>query len=379
VYNNPNPPAPNDVQGFLAGEPVKDSMTFEGPHKDKYHFSIWTVDSAGNKSAGYNTQAQCTNYWLGDFRAEAGCLDFPGEFLQLALHYGENDLNPGFLDSIDIGPTSDASGTGLPMPDGLTDFEDLVIFGMNYDEHSCGFAAAGQSRPSMESSPASARPVKMIADVPGSVRSGAEYTVVLRAANDELAGIKAYHVILNYNHDVAELVKIEAGAMHSSVAEQFFFVDKTKTNIDITGAVFGAGVVFTGEEIARVTFKAKANGDLALTSDKLDLRDRSNGRIESSLAFNQSIGTLPAEFALAQNYPNPFNPTTSIELAIPTACDYTLTIYNITGQAVDVFKGHSEPGYLKINWNAQNFASGIYLYKMVTDKFTDTKKMVLLK
>ncbi len=88
---------------------------------------------------------------------------------------------------------------------------------------------------------------------------------------------------------------------------------------------------------------------------------------------------VPSNFALKQNYPNPFNPTTSISFDLPKASQYTLTIYNVTGQSVAEFSGASEAGTKTISWNASNNASGIYFYKLSAGNFSATKKMVLLK
>ncbi len=88
---------------------------------------------------------------------------------------------------------------------------------------------------------------------------------------------------------------------------------------------------------------------------------------------------LPAEFALHQNYPNPYNPITTISFALPVATDYELVIYNVVGQQVAAFTGCSEPGIVKVDWDASDYASGVYLYKLTAGNFTDTKKMVLLK
>ena len=71
--------------------------------------------------------------------------------------------------------------------------------------------------------------------------------------------------------------------------------------------------------------------------------------------------------------------STVIELSLPVASDYSLTIYNVTGQVVETFSGSGEAGYQTIEWDASDNASGVYFYKLTTGKFTDTKKMVLLK
>ena len=88
---------------------------------------------------------------------------------------------------------------------------------------------------------------------------------------------------------------------------------------------------------------------------------------------------IPANFALNQNYPNPFNPTTTISFNLPVASEYTLTVYNVTGQVVTQFAGEAEAGVVSIEWDASANASGIYFYKLNAGDFSATKKMVLLK
>lgn len=90
-------------------------------------------------------------------------------------------------------------------------------------------------------------------------------------------------------------------------------------------------------------------------------------------------GELPYEFALNQNYPNPFNPVTVISFSLPVASEYELTIFNILGQEVKTFSGHSEPGTVDIHWDASAYGSGIYLYKLTAGTYTATKKMIVLK
>jgi hypothetical protein len=94
--------------------------------------------------------------------------------------------------------------------------------------------------------------------------------------------------------------------------------------------------------------------------------------------FDVNKVDMPSEFALAQNYPNPFNPSTTIKLDLPIETNYSIVIFNISGQVVHQINGHGV-GYVTEVWNANGMASGIYFYKVVADKFTETKKMMLLK
>jgi hypothetical protein len=90
--------------------------------------------------------------------------------------------------------------------------------------------------------------------------------------------------------------------------------------------------------------------------------------------------TLPEQFGLFQNYPNPFNPKTTIAFAVPSGGDYSLTIFNVTGQEVVSFTGVAEGGQIEtVEFDATDIASGVYFYRLDTDGFSQSRKMVLMK
>jgi len=81
-----------------------------------------------------------------------------------------------------------------------------------------------------------------------------------------------------------------------------------------------------------------------------------------------------------RNYPNPFNPSTTIDFAIPTQSNVKLTIYNVIGEKVaELVNRELTAGYHSINFNASNLVSGIYFYRLQSNDFAETKKLVLLK
>ncbi len=92
------------------------------------------------------------------------------------------------------------------------------------------------------------------------------------------------------------------------------------------------------------------------------------------------LGAAPSTFSLSQNFPNPFNPVTTIEYSLPSESPVQLTIYNINGQAVEHLVDDILPaGIHNINWNASQLTSGIYFYRLTTEEFAETKKMLLIK
>ncbi|MGA9291422.1 MAG: T9SS type A sorting domain-containing protein [Ignavibacteriaceae bacterium] len=94
----------------------------------------------------------------------------------------------------------------------------------------------------------------------------------------------------------------------------------------------------------------------------------------------KELNEMPATFTLSQNYPNPFNPSTEIKFSVPYGSNVNITVYDILGnKVITLINGYYAQGTYKVRWDAQNCASGIYLYKIEAANFVMTKKMVLLK
>ncbi len=83
---------------------------------------------------------------------------------------------------------------------------------------------------------------------------------------------------------------------------------------------------------------------------------------------------------LGQNYPNPFNPATIIEFEILQDAEVEVVVYNLTGKEIDILhNGFLSSGVYKFEFDGSELPSGIYLYKVSTPQFTQTKKMILAK
>ena len=94
----------------------------------------------------------------------------------------------------------------------------------------------------------------------------------------------------------------------------------------------------------------------------------------------QPFAGIPTVYKLEQNYPNPFNPATTIEFALPKANFVTLKIYDVTGAAIATLVSEQLPaGSYQYQWDARGLASGVYIYRMETDDFTQSRKMLLIR
>jgi len=89
---------------------------------------------------------------------------------------------------------------------------------------------------------------------------------------------------------------------------------------------------------------------------------------------------IPLSFSLSQNYPNPFNPTTEIKYTIPQSGFVELKVYDVLGREVaSLVNKEQSLGNYKIEFNASNLTSGIYIYRINTGNYSNTKKMILLQ
>jgi hypothetical protein len=98
------------------------------------------------------------------------------------------------------------------------------------------------------------------------------------------------------------------------------------------------------------------------------------------IAVEEQSTTVPNAFVLDQNYPNPFNPVTTISFSLPSKSLVSLKVFDLIGREVAIIVSEIlSAGDYSRQWNASNLPSGVYFYRLQAGKFTDTKKIVLLK
>ena len=104
------------------------------------------------------------------------------------------------------------------------------------------------------------------------------------------------------------------------------------------------------------------------------------GKDPNAVGVREVKGAAPSEYKLNQNYPNPFNPTTKIEYSVPKSGYISLKVYDLLGQEVaTIFSGNQKAGNYVATFDGSDLASGVYLYKLESDKVSITKKFVLMK
>ena len=92
------------------------------------------------------------------------------------------------------------------------------------------------------------------------------------------------------------------------------------------------------------------------------------------------INHLPTAYKLFQNYPNPFNPATKIKFALPKTSNVKVEIFDELGRLVETLvSGNLSAGTYETVWNAGNYSSGLYFYRLTAGEYVQTLKMVVLK
>ncbi|MBK7445085.1 MAG: SBBP repeat-containing protein [Ignavibacteria bacterium] len=186
----------------------------------------------------------------------------------------------------------------------------------------------------------------------------------------------------------------------------------TSLGVDATGNIYVTGYSSgNGTSLDYVTIKYNSNGDQiwkivydngsgisaydlpkALVLDNtgnIFVTGASTQNISEdfcTIKYTQSVGIrqissgVPEQFSLSQNYPNPFNPSTKISYELRVTNYVLLKVYDVLGNEVKTLVNEKQnAGTYEVSFDASNFSSGSYFYKLVTNGFIETKKMFLIK
>lgn len=141
------------------------------------------------------------------------------------------------------------------------------------------------------------------------------------------------------------------------------------------GSTWGIQNTPLTENLYAMHFPSVDTGYIASWSGKI-LKTTNGGLTYISKNENE----IASEYTLEQNFPNPFNPSTTISFSIAKASDVILTVYDISGKEIVVLVNRRfEPGNYEVAWNAADYNSGVYLYRLTAGTYTETKKMLLIK
>jgi hypothetical protein len=158
----------------------------------------------------------------------------------------------------------------------------------------------------------------------------------------------------------------------------------TSTGMYFTSVLNGSSTVWTQQAVSSIGNVVCVQTDFRPADNTLVVATHGRGSFQTvitePISVQQISTEVPSTYSLNQNYPNPFNPSTVINFTLPKAGQVSLKVYDVTGREVQTIVNKSlQAGKYETRFDGAALNSGVYFYKLVTDGFTQTKRMILIK
>jgi hypothetical protein len=330
------------------------------------------------------------NYHLGDVTPPLGVGDNHVAALDisaLGAHYGITiPLNDPY-NYLDVGPTLNGSVDARPLTDNRINFEDLMIFSLNYGEVSklaslpvaLGSIGSGAIR---------------LEVVPRSIRVRAGQTVeVLVALRGNAEGVHGIRTVLVYDAARFAYLSSDVGPAIAS-SDHFFDGLPSQGEVDLSVALLGRGASVEGEGVvALVRLRALRDGGVAVTLKESSVRDVENQELlnrvpDQTDALATASGSLEnawRNYRLSEAIPNPFAQRTAIGFNVPVAATVRVVIYDVAGRVVRTLVDDTRAaGTYVVEWDGTDdggraLSAGVYFYSMQAGPWQSQRRVTLLR
>jgi hypothetical protein len=329
--------------------------------RDFWYYVAFVTDPCGNVSSVSNRTSGTLNYHLGD--VHNGTADCTGDNIVgtsdisfLGHNYGATLGAGDPLGCLDVGPTTDLSVNARPTTDLHLDFEDLVLFAVNYGQVSAAqraFAAV----------PAASDRVTLA--VPRLPAVGETFAVPV--SFDGTGRVQALSLKLAYDHAVVEFLGVDPGSMLGADA---IALSPGNGGVDVAALGSGASLIGSGE-LARARFRVRASGDPAIGVDRVIARDGSNHDV--TVDFTAAPGVAaPRTTGIVRTYPEPARDGLTLEWTLSRSGPVTLAVYDLAGRRVRTLTdGEEDAGLRSTRWAGDDdagvkLAAGFYIVRLRT-------------
>jgi hypothetical protein len=375
VPATPTDPADALANGWTLAEtlsPGATSVSTESATRDFWYFVMFVNDECYTSVVSNQTDGTL-GYHLGDVAPGAGDNSVATiDISALGAAYGTVDGDGLYNANVDVGPTTDFSVNALPTTDDAVQFEDLMMFAINYGQVSRPADLAAAAFNELE--------IK----VPSALVEGERVSVPIKmAADGTLQGVS---VQIGWDRDVLEYAGYTDGDLMDRNGAPVFSAEAGVIDAAVLGR---AGQGLTGEGVlATLHFRVRSSGEPSLVIDAIDARNRDNEKVTLD---GRVIGDTPTSqvvvrrSTLRPNVPNPFNPRTTVFFDVAVAGQVQVRVYSLSGRLVrtlvsrELTVGNHEVIWDGIDDAGRSVASGTYLVRMVAQDRTDSRSMVLLK
>jgi hypothetical protein len=363
-----NPTAASNNGWFLATNSLASSFKYSPNSRDYYYVAIFVEDLAQHYSAAALDSS--LSYWLGDVNPTPDGAVNASDIAILASAFYTHPTNNDWNGICDVGPTLDYARISRPVPDSSINFEDLMIFAMNYEN-------TGPVQLKKPAVIAEDNPITLELNL--SQNNGRFLGRILLAGNASL--VKALEISLVLGAEV-QVLSVRKGSLVSD--GDFFLSNQDGNTLSIATAALDESGVFDGNGIlAEFDFQV-SGANLELNFGTASARTAKNVAIEINYQTTDvallAQSLIPTEYKLHQNFPNPFNPQTTIRYDLKENGPVKMTLYNINGQFVaNLINEEKHAGYHSFTFEAGHLPSGVYIYKIQMNDFRDIRKLVLIK
>ncbi|MCC6865123.1 MAG: T9SS type A sorting domain-containing protein [Ignavibacteria bacterium] len=188
----------------------------------------------------------------------------------------------------------------------------------------------------------------------------------------------------NYKTQFKLISSVSPGGIPVTISGGNTFYDSASTAVIAPSPL---QLTYNGKEYYFQRWNGTGNGSYSGTNPNVTIQHMNNVIVQSAIYDTippigiQNLHTgVPQVYELHQNYPNPFNPVTKIKFDIPQFSNVKIRVYDIIGNEVaSLYNGELEAGYYIAEWNAADYSSGVYFYRIDAGNYSSVKRMVLIK
>jgi hypothetical protein len=361
-----------------------DGDTDVPPGRDYWYYVVYAFNACGDVSPASMVTGGTLDYHLGD--VSDGVLHGSGDNLvqsadisELGLHYGIT-LTPASDPSsyLDVGPTSTHHVDGRPLTDNKINFEDLVMFAINYGQVSMPSLAtrprAAQAKPAVNTMD------RLVIQGPSHVAPGSLVRVPMTF--DGSGAIQALSVALGWDPAVVKPVGQAAGEL--LLQANGLALSAVPGTVDLAVLGVGQGIAGSGE-LASITFQVIAEGDPRFRVASVDARDTYNEPRNIDATTATPAPELPTVTMLQMAGPNPFHQTVALAISLAQAGPIELSIYSVDGRKVRTLaSGSHQPGNFRFTWDGRDedgntMAAGVFYARFVAGTIRTTRAITYLR
>jgi hypothetical protein len=367
------PPAPWTLTGATASGQDDDP-----PTRDAWSYVAFAINACGVVSTVSNRPAEALNYVLGD--VSDGLVICSGDNLvslpDLSLlggHYGAAVTGSDAWACADVGPTTTGGVLGRPLTDGELNFEDLIVYAIDWDISPSGSPNLARARP------APADRDEVVLEAPARVEAGEHFNVTLHMrGTGRVHGVSA---LLRWNAATVAPGAVAAGALTEDLSGVAWSHAPGQVDVVVFG---GAENGIAGEgTIATVSFKALASGAPGIALASLVARDGANAAV--ALAERAAGPAIPTATAFDAVAPNPAPGRTTLAFSLSEEGPVDLTIYSVDGRRVTSLVHETRgAGAYRIAWEGTHadgtrVAPGLYFVRLTTAHARFTRSVILVR